>query len=160
VATHREWGEPPRSLIGRVVARTVNGFIALGPIPGCRGAASCRPPRSWPLDRRSGRVPALPYPPPRRLQFTPEHAHSAICRELSPLATPALRHGEPARRLQTLPHRTHLFPQPDSSGTISARSHGTPSPPPNLRRLRHARHCFLLEAPGAEESLEGRSPFT
>ena len=27
---------------------------------------------------RSGRVPALPYPPPRLLQFTPEHGHSAI----------------------------------------------------------------------------------
>ena len=29
------------------------------------GAASCRPLRSWPLSRRSGRVPALPYPPLR-----------------------------------------------------------------------------------------------
>jgi hypothetical protein len=48
-----------------LIKQHVNGFIALRPIPGCRGAASCRPPRSWPLGRRSGRVPALPYPPPR-----------------------------------------------------------------------------------------------
>jgi len=34
------------------------------------GAASCRPLRSWPLSRRSGRVPALPYPPPRSPQCT------------------------------------------------------------------------------------------
>ena len=50
----------------------MNGFIAFGPIPGCRGAASCRPPRSWPPGRRSGRVPALPYPPPKSLQSTPD----------------------------------------------------------------------------------------
>jgi hypothetical protein len=31
----------------------------------CGGAASRRPLRSWRLGRRSGRVPALPYPPPR-----------------------------------------------------------------------------------------------
>ena len=65
---------------GEVVAvgETVDGFIALGPIPGCRGAASCRPPRSWPLGRRSGRVPALPYPPPRLLQCIRDHGHLAI----------------------------------------------------------------------------------
>src|SRR5271165_2783163 len=76
--TQREWGEPPCSLIERVTARTVNGFIAFGPIPGCRGAASCRPPRSWPLGRRSGRVPALPYPPPRLLQCIGDHGHRAM----------------------------------------------------------------------------------
>ncbi len=36
----------------------------------CRGAASCRSFRSWPLGRRSGRVPALPYPPPRSFEYT------------------------------------------------------------------------------------------
>src|SRR6516225_2873252 len=60
------------------MTKTVNGFIAFGPIPGCRGAASCRPPRSWPLGRRSGRVPALPYPPPRLLQCIGDHDHLAI----------------------------------------------------------------------------------
>src|SRR5271165_5690031 len=54
----------------------------------------------------------------------------------------------------------HLFPQPDFHRKISARSHGTPSPPPTLRRPVHARHRFLLKTPGAEESLEGRAPFT
>ena len=29
----------------------MNGFIAFGPIPVGRGAASCRPLRSWPLSR-------------------------------------------------------------------------------------------------------------
>ena len=52
--------------------KTVNGFIAFGPIPVGRGAASCRPRRSWPLGRRSGRVAALPYPPPRLAQCNPE----------------------------------------------------------------------------------------
>ena len=61
-----------------VISKTVNGFIAFGPIPGCRGAASCRPPRSWPLGRRSGRVPALPDPPPRSLEPTRNHGHPAI----------------------------------------------------------------------------------
>src|SRR5208337_2005566 len=42
------------------MTRTAHVFIDVWPIPGCRGAASCRPPRSW--SRRSGRVPALPYP--------------------------------------------------------------------------------------------------
>ena len=56
-----------------VISKTVNGFIAFGPIPGCRGAASCRPPRSWRPGRRSGRVPAWPYPPPGFLQHTPNH---------------------------------------------------------------------------------------
>src|SRR5262245_3754310 len=56
-----------------VISKAVNGFIAFGPIPGWRGAASCRPPRSWRLGRRSGRVPAWRYPPPRLLQQTPSH---------------------------------------------------------------------------------------
>ena len=63
---------------GRGCWRTVDGLIALGPIPGCPGAASCRPPRSWHLGRRSGRVPALPYPPPRLLQCIGDHDHLAI----------------------------------------------------------------------------------
>ena len=62
---------------GRGCWKTFEGFIALGPIPGCRGAASCRPPRSWPLGRRSGRVPAWPYPPPRLLQCIGGHDHLA-----------------------------------------------------------------------------------
>ena len=61
-----------------VISKTVNGFIAFGPIPGCRGAASCRPSRSWPLGRRSGRVPALPYPPPRSIEHTRNRGHPAI----------------------------------------------------------------------------------
>ncbi len=52
------------STSSRLEARTVNVFIAYGSIPVSRGLASCRPPRSWPLGRRSGRVPAWPYPPP------------------------------------------------------------------------------------------------
>jgi hypothetical protein len=63
---------------GRGCWKTVDGFIALGPIPGCRGAASCRPPRSWHPGRRSGRVPALPYPPPGLLQCIGDHGHLAI----------------------------------------------------------------------------------
>ena len=63
---------------GRGCWRTVDGLIALGPIPGCRGAASCRPPRSWPLGRRSGRVPAWPDPPPGLLQCIGDHDHLAI----------------------------------------------------------------------------------
>ncbi len=49
----------------------MNGFIAFGPTPVGRGAASCRPPRSSPLGRRSGRVPALPCPPPKSSDYTP-----------------------------------------------------------------------------------------
>src|SRR5437763_69350 len=56
----------------------MDGFIAFGPIPGCRGAASCRPPRSWPLGRHSGRVPAWPSPPPRLLQWIRHYGHPAI----------------------------------------------------------------------------------
>ena len=55
----------------------MNGFIALWPIPEGRGAASCRPLRSWPLGRRSGRVPALPYPPPRYRQCISSHCDQA-----------------------------------------------------------------------------------
>src|SRR5512142_1333183 len=61
-----------------MVTKTVNGFIAFGPIPVGRGAASCRPPRSWPLGRRSGRVPALPYPPPRLLQCIGDDGQRAM----------------------------------------------------------------------------------
>src|SRR3954470_4967205 len=57
---------------------TVDGFIAFGPIPVGRGAASCRPPRSWHPGRRSGRVPALPYPPPGLLQCIRDRGHLAI----------------------------------------------------------------------------------
>ena len=73
--------------------RTVNGFIALGPIPGCRGAASCRPPRSWHLGRRSGRVPALPYPPPRHQQCIGDHGHRAMPGLGQPLARRGRRPG-------------------------------------------------------------------
>jgi len=34
--------------------------------------ADTPPPRSWTLDRRSGRFPALPYPPPGQLQDSEE----------------------------------------------------------------------------------------
>jgi hypothetical protein len=61
-----------------VTSKTVNGFIAFGPIPGCPGAASCRPPRSWRLGGRSGRVPAWPDPPPRSLEETRNCGHPAI----------------------------------------------------------------------------------
>src|ERR1700687_1185603 len=37
----------------------------MGANPEWQRAASCRPIRSWPLGRRSGRFPPLPYPPPR-----------------------------------------------------------------------------------------------
>src|SRR5271157_4309389 len=37
----------------------------------------CRPPRSWSLGRRSGRVPALPYPPPRPREYSSEHVEEA-----------------------------------------------------------------------------------
>jgi hypothetical protein len=46
-------------------------------IPGCRGAASCRPVRSWPLGRRWGRVPARPDPPPRSAHWTAAEDHRA-----------------------------------------------------------------------------------
>src|SRR5207237_273466 len=38
---------PHYSLRDTYQTKTVDGFIAFRPIPGCRGAASCRPPRSW-----------------------------------------------------------------------------------------------------------------
>jgi hypothetical protein len=66
-------GKLPGNECRKTMSKTVNGFIALRPIPGCGAAASCRPPRSWDLDRRSGRVPALPYPPPRLPQCIVDH---------------------------------------------------------------------------------------
>src|ERR1700681_1419375 len=49
----------------RVARGCPGGFSAFVPIPNEGRAASCRPIRSWPLGRRSGRFPPLPYPPPR-----------------------------------------------------------------------------------------------
>ena len=43
----------------RVTSRTVNGFIAFGQSRGAEGRHRCRPPRSWPLGWRSGRVPRV-----------------------------------------------------------------------------------------------------
>ena len=69
----------------------MNGFIALRPIPESFGAASGRPPVLAPR-RRSGRVPTLPYPPSRPLDFTPcrppwaapfRHSAIAVARLLS-----------------------------------------------------------------------------
>jgi hypothetical protein len=72
-------GEIERWLSSWAMAtRIVNGFIAFGPIPERRGAASCRSLRSWPLGRRSGRVPALPDPPPRPFQCTKGHGRETI----------------------------------------------------------------------------------
>jgi len=94
-AMGRVWcGEESAAVV--LVGRAAKG-TAIGPVPvrqlfqklsmdlslcgqsrGCRGAASCRPPRSWHLGRRSGRVPALPYPPPRLLQCIRDQDHLAI----------------------------------------------------------------------------------
>jgi hypothetical protein len=83
-------GEPRSgSLCWPVISKTVNRFIALGPIPGWPGAASCRPPRSWRLGRRSGRVPAWPDPPPRSLEHTPNYGHPAIHSGIDPARTRA-----------------------------------------------------------------------
>jgi hypothetical protein len=43
-----------------------------GANPGMSRGGIVPPPRSWYLGRRSGRVPALPYPPPRLRQCNPE----------------------------------------------------------------------------------------
>jgi hypothetical protein len=72
-----------------MISRTVNGFIALRPIPGSREAASCRPPWSWRWRRRWGRVPPLPNPPSRVLEPTPNHGHPAIHRGITPPPTEA-----------------------------------------------------------------------
>jgi len=56
----------------------VNGFIALGPIPEGRGAASCRPLRSWPLGQRLDRVPAMPDPRPNYPQCISAHLDQAM----------------------------------------------------------------------------------
>ena len=54
-------------------------------------AASCRPLRSWPLGRRSGRVPALPYPPPRWPQcIAPPRGHAKASLRLGP--PPCINH--------------------------------------------------------------------
>jgi hypothetical protein len=85
----RPWEQRSGSLREPVISKTVQGFIALRPIPGSRGAASCRPPRSWRLGRRSGRVPAWPAPPPRFLEPTPNHGHPAIPSGIAPAQTGA-----------------------------------------------------------------------
>ena len=68
-------GNPRRGTLWRVSAvagglswgQDKVGFSALMPIPKGRqgGAEERRPLRSWPLRRRSGRFPPLPYPPLR-----------------------------------------------------------------------------------------------
>src|SRR5262249_53889459 len=78
VPVQREWDKGRCSLIRSVITRTVNEFIVFWPIPGYQGAASGRPPRSWHLGRRSGRVPAWPDPPPKLLQSPPDHGHQAM----------------------------------------------------------------------------------
>ena len=51
----------------------MNGFIAFGPIPEGRGAASCRPLRSWHLFGARVASPRCPILRPGSLQCTPEH---------------------------------------------------------------------------------------
>jgi hypothetical protein len=60
--TRSEW-------IYRVWANPGTGKPMGGILPPCAVLA---------LGRRSGRVPALPYPPPRRLECTPEGRPTAI----------------------------------------------------------------------------------
>jgi hypothetical protein len=50
----------------------------LGQSRDAEGRRRAAHPRSWPLGRRSGRVPALRYPPPGYLQRTPDHRRHAI----------------------------------------------------------------------------------
>ena len=72
------WGTAVASGLRRAgLLRNCQGIYRWVAIPGCRGAASCRPPRFWPLGRRSGRVPALPYPPPRSAHCTAGKDHRA-----------------------------------------------------------------------------------
>jgi hypothetical protein len=58
--------------------KTMDGFIASRPIPGCEGGGIVPPPPVLAPGRRSGRVPALPYPPPGLLDCTSGHSRSAI----------------------------------------------------------------------------------
>jgi hypothetical protein len=53
------------SLRHSLITQHVNGFIACRPIPGTPRGGFLPPAPVLALSRRSGRVPALPYPPPR-----------------------------------------------------------------------------------------------
>jgi hypothetical protein len=96
-----------------VISKTVNGFIALGPIPGCRGAASCRPLRSGHPGRLSGHVPALPDPPPRLLECTPNQRPSGNSRLGRPLAK---RGGTMALELRAQTRIGYQDPHPEEDG--------------------------------------------
>jgi hypothetical protein len=61
----------PVKVVGQ--RKTVNGFIALRPIPERPWGGFLPPSPVLALGRRSGRVPALPYPPPRLSQVTSRH---------------------------------------------------------------------------------------
>ena len=56
----------------------MNGFIAFGPIPEGRRGGIVPPSPVLAPGRRSGRVPALPYPPPRPLECIANHGRQAI----------------------------------------------------------------------------------
>jgi len=58
----------------RCFSKWGKGFLACCPIPGCRGAASCRPPRP----RTRVASPRGPLLCPRPLQGTPDHDDRAI----------------------------------------------------------------------------------
>ena len=106
----------------------------------------------------SGRVPALPYPPPRSLQFTPEHGHHTIQGGVTADAAHAQRLGEPVPGFQVPPcYSPAFFPRRDLPRKIPPGSHGTPSPSPTLRWPGHARYRLLLTTPGPGETLEGRA---
>jgi hypothetical protein len=70
-----------RGRVRQVTPRDPGGFNAFVPHRMEAGAASCRPHSGWPLGRRSGRVPALPYPPPRsQLKVRMPFVTSRSCR--------------------------------------------------------------------------------
>ena len=56
----------------------MNGFIALGPIPERPWGGFLPPSPVLALGLRSGRVPALPYPPPRFTECTSQHCGWSI----------------------------------------------------------------------------------